>query len=64
MPEITDTEEVTGSNPVSPTSNTPSHVAFAAEKGVAVAMSDSHPMAYCMAPPDADMVTADRVTDV
>ncbi len=34
------------------------------KRGVAVAMSDSHPMAYCMAPPDADMVTADRVTDV
>ena len=34
------------------------------KKGLAVAMSDSHPMAYCMVPPDADMVTAERVTDV
>jgi hypothetical protein len=28
VPEITDTEEVTGSNPVSPTSNIPSQMSF------------------------------------
>jgi hypothetical protein len=28
VPEITDTEEVTGSNPVSPTSNIPSEMSF------------------------------------